>query len=209
MDVLRRRSLPKICTVPSANGKMKFPLLSGVNTSFALSLLAWSSDASHLLHFFNVCDRGFSFPDSSRVQCETYLARLLSRTDAVATGLLQRLGDIRPSLQTVSLITRFTSFTENFVISCYQVTNIFFSRYGCASAFSAKSPRFLSSNRYRNLGVSESACGYCACPNPVPLLLATPLVTHEKELAVSRSLGAKFPRGFAGLLSSTKFSLKS
>ena len=27
-------------------GKMKFPLLSGVNASFALSLLAWSSDAS-------------------------------------------------------------------------------------------------------------------------------------------------------------------
>ena len=32
VDVLRRRSLPKICTVPSANGKMEFPVLSGVNT---------------------------------------------------------------------------------------------------------------------------------------------------------------------------------
>ena len=45
-DVLRRCSHPQICTVPSPNGKMKLPLLSGANTSFALSLLAWSSDAS-------------------------------------------------------------------------------------------------------------------------------------------------------------------
>ena len=36
---------PKIFTVPSATGNMKFPLLCGVNTSFALSLRAWSSDA--------------------------------------------------------------------------------------------------------------------------------------------------------------------
>ena len=44
--VLRRCSPPKILTVPSATGKMKFPLLCGVNTSFALGLRAWSSDAS-------------------------------------------------------------------------------------------------------------------------------------------------------------------
>ena len=37
---------PKIFTVPSATGNMKFPLLCGVYTSFALSLRAWSSDAS-------------------------------------------------------------------------------------------------------------------------------------------------------------------
>ena len=46
MDVLRRCFPPKIFAVPSATVKMKFPLLCGVNTSFALSLLAWSSDAS-------------------------------------------------------------------------------------------------------------------------------------------------------------------
>ena len=45
VDVLRRCSHPKILTVPSATGNVKFPL-HGVNTSFALSLLAWTPDAS-------------------------------------------------------------------------------------------------------------------------------------------------------------------
>ena len=40
MDGLRRCSHPKILTVPSASGNMKLPLIFGVNTSFALSLLA-------------------------------------------------------------------------------------------------------------------------------------------------------------------------
>ena len=44
--VLRRCAHPKILTVPSATGNMKFSLLCGVNTSFAWSLRAWSSDAS-------------------------------------------------------------------------------------------------------------------------------------------------------------------
>ena len=34
------------------------------------------------------------------------------------------------------IVSRFTSFTKNFVI-CYQVTKIFCSKYGCASAFSS------------------------------------------------------------------------
>ena len=37
---------PMILIVPSSTGNMKFPLLCGVHTSFALSVLAWSSDAS-------------------------------------------------------------------------------------------------------------------------------------------------------------------
>ena len=41
------------------------------------------------------------------------------------------------------IVSRFTSFTKNFVICCCQVTNIFCSRYGLASAFSAKSPSYL------------------------------------------------------------------
>ena len=36
------------------------------------------------------------------------------------------------------IVSRFTSFTKNFVICCYQVTKTFCSRYGCASAFSAR-----------------------------------------------------------------------
>ena len=51
----------------------------------------------------------------------------------------------------------------------------------CASTSFARSPRYLSSSRYRNLGPSESACRHYAYPNPVPLLLSTPLVIHEKN----------------------------
>ena len=46
MDVLRRCSPPNALTVPSVTGNMKSPFLCGVNTFFALSLLAWISDAS-------------------------------------------------------------------------------------------------------------------------------------------------------------------
>ena len=46
MDGLRRRSPPGIFTVPSATGNIKLSPFIGVNISFALSLLAWSSDAS-------------------------------------------------------------------------------------------------------------------------------------------------------------------
>ena len=38
------------------------------------------------------------------------------------------------------IVSRLTAFTENFVICCYQVTIFFCSEYGCANAFSAKSP---------------------------------------------------------------------
>ena len=38
------------------------------------------------------------------------------------------------------IVSRFTTFTENFVIGCNQITNIFCSKYGCTSVFSARSP---------------------------------------------------------------------
>ena len=47
--------------------------------------------------------------------------------------------------------------------------------------FCKKLSLFLSSSRFRNWGPSESACRHCAYPSPVPLLLATPLVIHEKN----------------------------
>ena len=47
--------------------------------------------------------------------------------------------------------------------------------------FCKKLSLFSSSSRYRNLGPSQSACGHYAYPNPVLLLLATPLVIHEKN----------------------------
>ena len=46
VDGLRRRSPPKIFTVPSATGNIKLSPFIGVNTSFALSLLVWISNAS-------------------------------------------------------------------------------------------------------------------------------------------------------------------
>ena len=41
------------------------------------------------------------------------------------------------------IVSRFTTFTENFVICCYQVTKIFCTRYGSANASSARGPFFL------------------------------------------------------------------
>ena len=78
------------------------------------------------------------------------------------------------------IVTRFTFFTENFVIRCDQVTknNPLWARL-YKHVFCKKPSLFLSSNRYRNLGPSESACRHYAYPNPVPLLLATPFVIHE------------------------------
>ena len=38
------------------------------------------------------------------------------------------------------IVSRFTIFTENFVICCYQVTKIFCTRYGSAIASSARGP---------------------------------------------------------------------
>ena len=54
----------KIFTVPSATGNMEFPLHCNVNTSFALNLLAWSSEASISSNSSNVCDHHVPFPDS-------------------------------------------------------------------------------------------------------------------------------------------------
>ena len=50
VGVLRRHSHPKILTVSSVIWNIYFSLLVGVNTSFALSLRAWSSDASICSH---------------------------------------------------------------------------------------------------------------------------------------------------------------
>ena len=56
------------------------------------------------------------------------------------------------------IVPRFNFLTEDFVICGYQVTKIFRSGHDCTSTSSARSPRL-----------------------PEPLLLATPLVIHEKN----------------------------
>ena len=38
------------------------------------------------------------------------------------------------------IVSRFTTFTENLVICCYQVTKIFCTKYGSADASSARGP---------------------------------------------------------------------
>ena len=96
-----------IFSVPFATGKMKFPLLSGVNTSLCVEPSGVEFRCVHLLHFFNVCDhkcllsRFSSHIIHSR---EIYLVRLLLQSDAVATGLSKKQDDVRPLLQTVLLV---------------------------------------------------------------------------------------------------------
>ena len=78
--------------------------------------------------------------------------------------------------------SRFTLFTENFVICCYQVTKIFLLWHDCTSTSSARRPRYFCLQAdVTILGPSESACRHCAHPKPIPLLLATPLIIHEKN----------------------------
>ena len=76
-DVLRYRSLPEILTNPSATGNMKVSPFIDVNTSFALSLLAWTpaicSTSSkfwcvHLLQFFNNFIQNVYCPDFTRAK---------------------------------------------------------------------------------------------------------------------------------------------
>ena len=97
------------------------------------------------------------------------------------------------------IVTRFTFFTENFVICCYQVTKVFRSRHDCTSAFSARSPCNLVSQADIAISVlrevSKNAGAY-----PIPLLLAALKTIDEKELEASRC---------SGTLSSTRPCLNS
>ena len=60
VDGLRHRSPPGVLKIISFHRRY--------NTSFALSLLAWSSDASISSTFFDVFDHNVSIPDSPRIQ---------------------------------------------------------------------------------------------------------------------------------------------
>ena len=89
----------KILTVPCAAGNMNFPLF-GVNTSFALSLLVWSSDAT----ISSKCSMSatkislFEF----RSACKTYPRNVLGKTLGPNGCCFDRSwkGNIRPLLQT-------------------------------------------------------------------------------------------------------------
>ena len=79
---------------------------------------------------------------------------------------------------------------------------MFRSGHDCTSASSAKSPRYFRLQADITIWVLRSVCFFTACPNQVPLFLATPLEVHEMTWKC-------LPRGSKGLLSSTKISLNS
>ena len=64
-------------------------------------------------------------------------------------------------------VSRFSTFTESFVICCNQVTKIFCTRYDSANTSSARGPLwFWSSGRSRNFGLLGSEYKHCVYPNP-------------------------------------------
>ena len=80
------------------------------------------------------------------------------------------------------IVAGLTFFTKNFVIRGYQITENFRLGHDCTSTSFARSPcYFLSSSRCHNFGLSRSEKRYCAYLDPVPLLLAAPLVIHEES----------------------------
>ena len=91
---------PESLTVPSAIRMMNFSPFIGVNTSFALSLLAWISDASAPIL---QCLRLEMSPFQSLTACNALPRNIPGkgfRIDAVVTGLWQKESDILPSLLT-------------------------------------------------------------------------------------------------------------
>ena len=65
------------------------------------------------------------------------------------------------------IVSRFTTFTENFVICCKQITKIFCTRYDSANASSVRSLVILvlwQISQFRSFGKSEYK--HCVYPNP-------------------------------------------
>ena len=74
------------------------------------------------------------------------------------------------------IVSRFTIFAENFVICCYQVTKIFFTRYGSAIASSARGPC--------NFG-PMTVLAHCAYPNHYFSWMWALKILHGKNWRVS------------------------
>ena len=93
------------------------------------------------------------------------------------------------------IVSRFTFFTENFVIRCDQVTkNIPLWARLYQYVFCKKPLLFSSSSRDHKLGASESAYSHCAYPNPIPLLLGAPWEVHEMTWKCLDFLALGFPK---------------
>ena len=80
-------------------------------------------------------------------------------------------------------VSRFTSFTQNFVICCYQITKLFCSKYWISSAFSAKRTCNFGSLAYFAISVLRKV-SKDTVPCPIPLFLKVPDLIHEKCLQV-------------------------
>ena len=63
------------------------------------------------------------------------------------------------------IVSRFTTFTENFVICCYQVTKIFCTKYGSAIASSSRSPCNLGPLTDLAVSVFREVSIHCDYPN--------------------------------------------
>ena len=79
------------------------------------------------------------------------------------------------------IVSRLTSFTQDFVIRSYQVTKNVRSGHDCTRTSSARSPCYFRLQADVTIWVLRKVCRHYAYPNPVPLFLATPLVIHEKN----------------------------
>ena len=98
------------------------------------------------------------------------------------------------------IVSRFTTFKENFVIGCNQITNIFCTRYDSANTSSARGP--CDFGPLADLPISvfrEVRKKHCVYPNPH--FSQVQKMVHEEELACESLC--------SGTLSSTRFSLNS
>ena len=80
------------------------------------------------------------------------------------------------------IVSRFTTFTENFVICCDQITKIFCTKYGSANASSARSSRNF--GLVTDLAISVlrgNECKHCAYPNPHFSWMWALKILHEKN----------------------------
>ena len=102
------------------------------------------------------------------------------------------------------IVSRFTIFTEDFLICCYQVTKIFSSRYGSAIASSARGScdfgpltdlaiLFFFGNEYK----------HCAYPNPHVSLRSALKRLHEMNWRESLRVQEHHPPEFPWILAAT------
>ena len=100
------------------------------------------------------------------------------------------------------IVSKFKTFTENFVICCYQVTKIFCTRYGSAIASSARCP--CNFGPLTDLAISVfrgNEFKHCACPNPHFSWMWALKILHETNWRVSLCVQELFhPQDFSEFL---------